>query len=698
MRMRTDERGVAMIMVLGMISILTVVVAAALSYAANVAPRTSRDEHWQAALAAAQAGVDDYLAKLNRNDAYAQTVDCSNVALKGPKAETNSCGWNSSTAAGWVDVQGGNPQAGKFHYDVNTANFWKDGSVWVESTGKVKGVSRTIQVRVARGGSTDFLYYTDFEDADPQNLVAYPPGGSKSQAAGGAKYDECGKSGATLAKYWWQTSARSSSGTCQEIQFGSNDVLDGDVHFNDSPLMVASGGSRPRFLKGYEVADSRCTAAAGTPDSSGVGKAAGDAKCWRTTGTSARPYVGTAGARPALPLYLPDNSDKFSTFPGCNYYGDTRIRFNSDGTMTVWNTTSAGKSLKGPDSPAGLDCGNAAQFVPATGQKYPAGKQTVPVPTDLVIYVQAATGGSARCVPGQIVNGTTSGSTSNDVIPTGSSGLVSDISYYNPDTATYTTTKKWKRVSNLWQLDSSMSPNPATSAETAVNDVHPSTFDCGLGNVYIEGVVKGRVTIAAQNNVIVTNDLSISSSTKGSTAVGPDMVGLVASNSVVIYHPVLRSSSESTPSTPTTTVKSPTSLGTKCTDIASTPSGGSPANNNTITCTWTTTRTYGSSYSDITFPGVTSSSGTRWVYASIQTLAHSFWVQNYEKGTDLGKLSVRGSIAQKWRGAVGTSGGTGFDKDYSYDSRLQFASPPYFPQWTNAAWGAKVTGELQARY
>jgi hypothetical protein len=86
------------------------------------------------------------------------------------------------------------------------------------------------------------------------------------------------------------------------------------------------------------------------------------------------------------------------------------------------------------------------------------------------------------------------------------------------------------------------------------------------------------------------------------------------------------------------------------------------------------------------------------VYASIQTLARSFWVQNYNQGADLGRLAVRGSIAQKWRGAVGTSGGTGFDKDYSYDTRLQFASPPYFPQWTNAAWGAKVTGELSARY
>ena len=102
-----DEGGAALILVMGMISVLTIVAVTALTYAVEVAPRTARDEHWQAALAAAQAGVDDYLAKLNRNDAYAQTVDCANVALKGPKAETNSCGWNAGTAPGWATVKPG---------------------------------------------------------------------------------------------------------------------------------------------------------------------------------------------------------------------------------------------------------------------------------------------------------------------------------------------------------------------------------------------------------------------------------------------------------------------------------------------------------------------------------------------------------------------------------------------------------------
>ncbi len=66
----------------------------------------------------------------------------------------------------------------------------------------------------------------------------------------------------------------------------------------------------------------------------------------------------------------------------------------------------------------------------------------------------------------------------------------------------------------------------------------------------------------------------------------------------------------------------------------------------------------------------------------------------------MGTLSVRGSIAQRWRGIVGTgsSSGTGYLKDYGYDSRLKFSAPPYFPQWTNAVWGAKTTAELKPQY
>jgi Tfp pilus assembly protein PilX len=70
----------------------------------------------------------------------------------------------------------------------------------------------------------------------------------------------------------------------------------------------------------------------------------------------------------------------------------------------------------------------------------------------------------------------------------------------------------------------------------------------------------------------------------------------------------------------------------------------------------------------------------RTIDAAILTLAHSFFVDNYDVGAGgLGSLTVHGAIAQYFRGIVGTVGspGTGYLKNYNYDNRLQVVLPPY---------------------
>jgi hypothetical protein len=47
---------------------------------------------------------------------------------------------------------------------------------------------------------------------------------------------------------------------------------------------------------------------------------------------------------------------------------------------------------------------------------------------------------------------------------------------------------------------------------------------------------------------------------------------------------------------------------------------------------------------------------------------------------------VNGAIAQKYRGVVGYVGGTGFSKQYTYDDRLRFRTPPKFLDPVNTAW------------
>jgi Tfp pilus assembly protein PilX len=73
------------------------------------------------------------------------------------------------------------------------------------------------------------------------------------------------------------------------------------------------------------------------------------------------------------------------------------------------------------------------------------------------------------------------------------------------------------------------------------------------------------------------------------------------------------------------------------------------------------------------------------VEAAILSLNHSFITDNHDCG-GLGTLSVTGAIAQRFRGPVGTTGGTGFVKNYKYDDRFKYRSPPYFLTPIDAAW------------
>lgn len=72
--------------------------------------------------------------------------------------------------------------------------------------------------------------------------------------------------------------------------------------------------------------------------------------------------------------------------------------------------------------------------------------------------------------------------------------------------------------------------------------------------------------------------------------------------------------------------------------------------------------------------------------AAILTLAHSFFVDNYDCGGNFGTLTVHGAIAQYYRGIVGTSAPSGYLKNYNYDNRLGLILPPYLFDLQNTQW------------
>ena len=76
-------------------------------------------------------------------------------------------------------------------------------------------------------------------------------------------------------------------------------------------------------------------------------------------------------------------------------------------------------------------------------------------------------------------------------------------------------------------------------------------------------------------------------------------------------------------------------------------------------------------------------------------------MQNWSKGAPLGNLTINGVITQEFRGAVGTFSGsppviqTGYNKVYTYDTRLKYLSPPYFLSPTQSAWQRISYSELK---
>jgi hypothetical protein len=74
----------------------------------------------------------------------------------------------------------------------------------------------------------------------------------------------------------------------------------------------------------------------------------------------------------------------------------------------------------------------------------------------------------------------------------------------------------------------------------------------------------------------------------------------------------------------------------------------------------------------------------REIDAAIVSVAHTFQVQNFDRGPVRGTLTLFGSLAQKFRGPVGTGTTTtqitGYSKNYAYDPLLVSVTPPKFLQ------------------
>ena len=493
-RLHRNEDGHTMIAVVGAISLVSLLVGAALAATNGDLRLTSRDLDDKRAYAAAQAGIADYVFHLNADNTY--WTKCTNVPnphavnQQGSTANRRNVPGDATAqyaiqlipASGQSSCSTSNPQTTML--ESGTSNT---GTFRIRSIGYAGEAQQAVVVTFKRASLLDFLYFTQYETSDP---VTY---GNQTTIDGA--YTQCTK---------WLREGRLSQpipGTsqyCTQISFISADDVNGPMHTNDGMAICGN----PAFGR----------------NASDIIEVSSPPQGWYNTCSGSPNFVGTYQTN--APVLTPPPTDaSLETIAGSanTYTGQTTIQLSGNNTII---TTNGGSPV------------------------------TKPIPASGVIYVQ-----NGSCSTG-----------------------------YTPFGVTY-----------------------------------PSTSGCGT--VRVSGTYSGALTIAAENDVLITGSLTRS---------GNGMLGLIANNFVRVYHPCSNDTNQS----------------------------GSLSNPT--------------------------------IDAAMLAIQHSFIVDNYNCGNPMGTLTVNGAIAQKFRGAVGTHGGSGvssgYSKNYVYDDRLKYQEPPHFLDPVETAW------------
>jgi len=553
------ERGVALIIVIGTGLLMLTLVATALTIASNGLRKTDTDQDVNGALDAAYAGVEEYQSRLATDNSY-YTYGNKDAPFS---VLTGSTKLTLPTGTATNDAFG-----------IGTSGTWASvpGSTPVASyryevDNSHYTANGSIRIRVTgRVGETTRSIIADLKQSGFIDYLYFTDYEVQDPDLTGDT--QC-------AVHIWEGRPTS----CTPIRFIAGDTIDGPLHSNDTLTICGA------TFKGKVTSSSTSTPIVITPS--------GCSKGTYPSGQTA-PYYQPEVTMPPTNAQLKKETRNDLTasdvpIPGCLYTGPTVITFTSDGKMNVkspWSLKTQISETSGIASAAPAACG-----VPGTGTNGLGSTTgaTIDVIASNVIYVQN--------------------------VPT----LTTDPNYSkNPPsgfTCGSTAAGGWSYGGAGYPVSNEITPDGSTSAKPA--------YGCKNGDVYVKGVLKGALTIGAENYVYITGDLTYSDTAK-------DILGLIGNNAVWVWNP--------------------------------------------MKSTFGTVR-----------PLLTDSGRT--INAAILSVAHTFQVQNYDQGgTARGTLTVKGSIAQTFRGTV-SYGTTGYLKAYKYDTRFAYMAPPKFLSPVSSAYG-----------
>jgi hypothetical protein len=214
-----------------------------------------------------------------------------------------------------------------------------------------------------------------------------------------------------------------------------------------------------------------------------------------------------------------------------------------------------------------------------------------------------------------------------------------------------------------------------TQYNTGTGGANGST---GPGDLYVDGVNDGRLSLLSDNDLIVTGDITDASSDPTVNA-----VDLVAGNNVRNYNPVScddQTAADINATTPGSCPNDLTGLTTASLESNGVLNASHPANQyDNLAC----------DFSSVSNPNNAAYNlCPRRIDAAVFALSGSFMTDNYNRGGALGNLTINGGLYQSFRGANGTQWAystsdpvrptSGYRLNYNYVN-LQFGRLPYAP-------------------
>ncbi len=635
------DAGVAMILAIGwgmgLLALALIVSQAALR---QIQP-SGRGEDSAAALAAAEAGVDDYRARLVQAPTYYASDDAGNAALHG-----------------WAPVPGGSTDA-EFTYAIDASRAGVGGEVRVISTGRSGGVTRTLEAVLSKRSTLDYVYMSDIETPSPDLPGAY----STAANSGGSGLTAQQLARLLCGRRFYETGQVSPAAVvpvtgimrnlrfCQWAGIYDEERLVGRLHTNDVWRLEAISlagtldansitSSCPSANEGLQPGQAGCSAThryieTGYGYSNNMNNATWSTSNTYYQGDSATPASGTerTGRNPTFDtvLDLPPSAATLKARAsqlGCIYTGPTRIRFAYESGVGVMYVTSPDTKVTAPQCD-GAD-GNA--FAASTATNQVTRRIVLTDLAGIVIHVQNVRRSTEADDPDNdfdLVNRWTSGAEPS--CQTKASGRT--YPFVIPNTSTDPAESGFFNSGSTYRGYPSELANPASPWYGS---------SCASGDLYVQGSFRGQITLAAENNVILTSSLIDADQVTGTTTGQPSpssqsTIGVVSSKFTYLYRPFNSS--------------------------------------NNWVADWRT-----SNAQDVKFNFA--------VLAIDQCLA----AQDPYFGSRNGNLYLWGSLAQKYRCVVGSTGG--YNKQYRYDSRLARRTPPYMVELSDEPWTPDRTGEV----